>query len=55
MNSYTIAILFVMCAMVGMVVVKVAALAALAVLGFAVVGGGYLAYKAISAFMSRRQ
>lgn len=53
MNSYTIAVLFVMCAMVGMVVVKVAALVMAAVIGFAILGGGYLAYKAISA-LSRK-
>jgi len=45
MNAYTVAVLFVMCAMLGMVVAKVMVLAGLAMLGFAVLGGAYILYK----------
>ena len=48
MNAYTIAVLFVICAMVGMVVAKVVFMAALAVLGLSVLGGAYVLYKIFS-------
>lgn len=45
MNAYTIAVLFVLCAIVGMIVAKAIVLAGLAMLGFAVLGTAYILYK----------
>jgi len=48
MNAYIVAVLFVICVMLGMVVAKVMVLAGLAMLGFAVLGGAYILYKGVT-------
>lgn len=53
MNAYTVAVLFVVCAMVGAVVAKVMVLAGLAMLGFAVLGAAYVLYKGATKIFGR--